>query len=86
MGVTVSFLFFWMDVVYKVAQDRAIARSAKIEDQIRNGAQYDGPRVGTSLAQRNSLTAQRHAAAKMRVWFPFLVLLILVLFAAFGHN
>lgn len=86
IGVAIILLFFWLDVVYKIAQNRAIRRSAEIEDQIRCGTTYDGPIIGKSLTQPNTASEQMNAARNVRVWFPFLALLVLVALVTFSHS
>lgn len=91
VGAFVALLFFWMDAVYKVAQDRAIKRAALVEQHLRQLNEkepqpYDGPRIGESLSPANTWKEQWYAASRIRLWFPYFALLMLVALVALRHN
>lgn len=80
-------LFFWLDTTYKVAEDRAIERSNQIEESIRTdpaATAYDGPKIGLSFIEPNTLSAQFHAANNVRLWGIHAVLLLAILATFFS--
>ncbi len=70
-------LFFWLEVVHRVAENRAMERCENIELFLRGGTPtYGGPLIGKSLARPNSLRDQLKAADNLRIYLPYLVLII----------
>ena len=70
-------LFFWLEVVHRVAENRAMERCEDVELFVRGGTPtYGGPLIGKSLAQPNSLRDQLEAADNLRIYLPYLVLII----------
>lgn len=83
VGCTLVFASFWMNVIYRVAQNRAIVRGIRVEHYLREGNAYDGPRIGASLAVRNSVGEQLRAAANIRMYAPYSILLAFLIAASF---
>jgi hypothetical protein len=81
VGFSITILFFWLDTIYKVAQDRAINRSRVVEKMIANG-EYEGPAIGVSLGKDNLVLDQLRSALNVRVWSPYAGLSLLVLVAS----
>jgi hypothetical protein len=79
LGTVVVLLFLWLDVVHKVAQDRAISRVKAIEKSIRTGTYYIGPCIAGTLTRPNTLYEQCLAARNVRVWAPYATLFLTVL-------
>jgi hypothetical protein len=46
ISIGITILFLWLDIVHRVAQDRAIMRADQVERYLREGTGYDGPRIG----------------------------------------
>jgi hypothetical protein len=81
-----TIMIFWlMETVYQHVEDRAIQRSKKLEEILREGRPYDGPLISESLSPR-SLKEQLMYVARTffapRVASPYLALIVLV--AAFA--
>ena len=75
LGGAIVFAFLWLDVVHRVAQDRAMARSREVEKVLRTEqAPCDGPLIGERLSAPNRLRDQLSAVANVRVYGPYLVL------------
>ena len=71
-------LFLWLDVLYRVAQDRAFRRAKKVEIILRGNLYYDGPRIRDSLSVPNSIEDQLQSLNNVRVFGPYFLLLIIV--------
>jgi hypothetical protein len=82
VGCTLVLASFWMNVIFRVAQDRAITRSHRVEQFLREGGEYDGPKIGLSLAARNSVAEQLQAANNIRMYSPYAILLVFIVIAS----
>lgn len=67
------FAMGWMSAVFRVAQDRAIGRAAKVEWFLGNpdNRPYCGPKIGESLEQWNGFCAQARSFWNVRIFAPF---------------
>ena len=63
-----------LDVLHKVAQDRAIKRYQCIEEGLRTVCTYDGPCLGDRLAEKVTPSALWKASKNARVFGPYLAL------------
>lgn len=76
----VLFLFLWLDVLYRVAQDRAYTRSNIVESFLRGEEEkYEGPKIGSSLSMPNNRVDQLKSLNNIRVYSPYIPLLVLVI-------
>lgn len=57
VALMITLVFFWLDTVHKVTENRAIDRSNAIESCLRGEGSYDGPQIGRSL---DKATGQGH--------------------------
>src|SRR5690349_24750348 len=58
VSIGLSLLFFWLETVHRVAENRAIKRSNEVEAALRAEIDYDGPRIGRSMSRANNLNEQ----------------------------
>jgi len=72
-------LFLWLDVLYRVAQDRALTRAEIVEKNLRGVEEYAGPLIRNSLSVKNTIKDQRTSLNNIRVYGPYLLLFIIVL-------
>lgn len=72
-------LFLWLDVLYRVAQDRALTRAAVVEENLRGSEVYEGPLIRNSLSVKNTIKDQRKSLNNIRVYGPYLLLFVIVL-------
>lgn len=79
ISIGITILFLWLDVVHRVAQNRAIQRSNEVERILREEADYDGPKIGATLAVANTLREQIRALNNIRLYIPYIVLIIIVI-------
>jgi hypothetical protein len=80
-------LFLWMDVIHRVAEDRAIKRSSEIEVILRDRSkQYDGPKISISVSIPNKFSEQRKALLNVRVYSPYAVIMALIIIVAVVHT
>jgi hypothetical protein len=84
-----TIVVFWlMETVYQHVEDRAIERTRKLEEILRDGLPYDGPLISESLAPRSFHEQQQYAARMFfapRVASPYLALVAIVIaFAIVG--
>lgn len=77
-SVGIVLLFFWTDVIHRIAQDRAQKRALNIERFLRGETEYDGPKVSISLSRDNTIKDMLRSAKNVRVYFPYLVLLFIL--------
>lgn len=84
-SVIIIGLFLWLDVIHRVSVDRAIERSATIEQYLRDGDDYDGPKIGLSMSVSNGLSYQLNAVKNIRVYAPYLALTGAVLVVYLFH-
>lgn len=75
----ISLLFLWVDVVYRVAEDRAIDRSDEIEKLMRDESEYDGPKIVMTLRKPNTLSDQYKSLKNVRIYLPYLILTMIVI-------
>jgi hypothetical protein len=79
-GATIV-IFWLMETVYQHVEDRAIQRSKRLEEILREGRPYDGPLISESLSPR-SLKEQLMYVTRTffapRVASPYLALIVLV--------
>lgn len=83
VAVVVTLVFFWLDTIHKVTENRAIDRSNAIESYLRGEGGYNGPQLGLSLSKPNTLAQQIRVAKLVRVWGPHVGLLATILGAYF---
>lgn len=73
--------FLWLDAIYRVAMDRAIQRTAKIEKQIRKNNFGEYPKINIALGRPNRIRDQINAINNIRVIAPYLIIVIIDLLA-----
>jgi hypothetical protein len=77
-----TIVIFWlMETVYQHVEDRAIRRSKRLEEILREGGPYDGPLISESLSPRSlkeQLTYVARTFFAPRVASPYLALVVLV--------
>ncbi len=78
LSIVVLLVTCWIDVIYRVAQDRALERANIVEEQLRTQRKYDGPKIRVKLSRPNSIEAQLSALNNIRVYGPYLLLLFIV--------
>jgi hypothetical protein len=87
ISIGITILFLWLDIIHRVAHDRAIERAAQVEQYLRGEeAAYDGPKIGQSLSRPNTLAAQLRALNNVRLYFPYIILLAIEIFITVGHS
>lgn len=79
VGSALIIAFFWNNIIFRVAQSRAIARSNKVEECLRQGGDYDGPKIGDSIGGDNDIGEQVRAMNNVRIYAPYVILLIFVI-------
>ena len=85
IATVIMLMFLWLDVLYRVAQDWALRRAKLVEESLRGLIKYDGPKVRESLSAPNSVADQVLSLNNVRVYGPYLLLLvILVVVAAYS--
>ena len=72
-------IFLWIDVIHRVAMDRAIKRQADVEECVRNNNNYDGPKIDMTLSKPNSFKDQMKALNNVRMYFIYLILVISII-------
>lgn len=72
-------LFLWLDVLYRVAQDRAFARAKDVEKYLRGTGDYSGPLIRNSLSVPNSVKDQCESLNNIRVYGPYVLLFLIIL-------
>lgn len=72
-------IFFWLDSVHRVSEDRLIERSHQIEASLRGESAYDGPGIGRALQRTNTVRDQLGASRNIRVWGPYVALAAVIL-------
>jgi len=82
----ILFLFLWLDVLYRVAQDRAYNRSKIVEENLRGIGKYSGPLIRDSLSVPNSIEDQLLSLNNIRVYGPYVFLFIIVMLLAFANS
>lgn len=79
LSLLLSVLFLWLDVVFKVAQNRALKRCADVENYLRVGAgNFDGPLISVTLSKANTCSEQLAALNNVRVYGVYVLLAISV--------
>lgn len=80
VALTTIVIFWLMETVYQHVEDRAIQRSRRLEEILRQGQPYDGPLVSETLSPR-SLGGQLKYIARTffapRVASPYLALMVI---------
>lgn len=83
----VTVVIFWlMETVYQHVEDRAIQRSLRLEELLREGLPYDGPLISESLSPRSLEDQLRYVAHTIfapRVASPYLALVAVVIAFSF---
>lgn len=82
-----TIVVFWlMETVYQHVEDRAIQRSKRLEEILRDGLPYDGPLISESLSPRSLEEQLQYVARNFfapRVASPYLALVLIVISLAF---
>lgn len=78
-----TIMIFWlMETVYQHVEDRAIQRSRKLEEILREGRPYDGPLISESLLPRSLGEQLRYVSRTFfspRVASPYIALVAIVI-------
>lgn len=82
IAMVIMLTFLWLDVLYRVAQDRALKRAKLVEESLRGLVKYDGPKVRESLSVPNSVADQMLSLNNVRVYGPYLLLLVILFVVA----
>ena len=83
VSVVLILLFYWTELVYRVAEKRAMIRSDEVEKYLREGTEYDGPKIGLSLGKSNRFSDQlKEIPTNIRISGPYVVISILILLIA----
>jgi hypothetical protein len=85
VSIGLSLLFFWLETVHRVAENRAIKRSNEVEAALRVETDYDGPRIGLSMSRANNLNEQLAAMNNIRMYLPYIVMTALSVLIAFAR-
>ena len=51
IGIILIIIFVWMDLIHRMPKRNAIKRDREIEEILREGRQYDGPKMSMTLAK-----------------------------------
>lgn len=79
--ITVSFL--WLEVVHRVAEQRAMNRSGIVEKQLRLGNAYDGPKINDSLSKNNNPNEQWKALNNIRIYGIYVIYYLIIVILSF---
>ena len=79
MNSVLIVLFLWLELIYRVAEKRAIIRSSYVESALRGEKKYDGPLIGKSLSKSNSIKTQIKELNNIRIYFTYLILFLLTI-------
>lgn len=79
VSLMILLLFLWLDVLYRVAQDRALRRAKVVEKVLQNKCAYSGPCIRESLSVKNSLAEQLRSLNNIRVYSPYLLLAVTIM-------
>ncbi|WP_192348630.1 hypothetical protein [Algoriphagus sp. Y33] len=75
--------FIWVGAIYRVAMNRAIERSTKIEKEIRNNRLKKYPQLNITLGRRNRLKDQLNSLKNIRTTAPYIIIFIIDILAIF---
>jgi len=79
ISIMVVFMFLWLDVLYRVAQDRALKRAKVVEECLCDLKEYKGPCIRQNLSLPNSVTEQLQSLNNIRVYSPYLLLVMITI-------
>ncbi len=82
LASVIVLMFLWLDVLYRVAQDRALDRAKVVEKSLQGLIEYDGPKIRDKLSVQNSLADQVHALKNVRIYGPYLLLSAIIILVA----
>lgn len=80
LGTGLTIIFAFLEVVYGITENRAIDRSLAVENQIRDGENYDGPKIGLSLRPKKFLSLREFKYKIVTVVYFTLWLFIFLLY------
>lgn len=72
-----TFSFWLLEGVYRVAEDRAIKRSATLEGEIKNPERFNSPNIATSLGIENTFSDILRTLWKKRIYGLYLLGIVL---------
>lgn len=75
--------FIWLEAIYRVAMNRAIQRTAKIEKEICENDLKDYPKINAALGKPNKIKDQLKALNNVRIVAPYLIIFIIDTLALF---
>jgi hypothetical protein len=82
IGAFITLVFFWIEIVHRVVQKRAINRKMIVEKALRGDISYDGPKVADVLLEaeslRTNMTAGIHELKNAVVIAPAIFLIIII--------
>ena len=78
LSVVILLVTCWLDVIYRVAQNRALDRAGVVEKHLRGEGDYDGPKITESLSKPSTMAAQLTALTNVRVYGPYVFLFIAI--------
>jgi len=75
-------VFMCVDLTHRIPKRRAIEKTREIERFLRDGGQYDGPRIVDSLGDRRSVAEHYWEVWRMMKHGPYIPLFIAILLVA----
>jgi uncharacterized membrane protein len=82
VALTTIVVFWLMETVYQHVEDRAIQRSRRLEELLRDSRPYDGPLISESLSPRSLKEQTQYVSRNFlapRVASPYLALVLIVI-------
>ncbi|HBY02154.1 MAG TPA: hypothetical protein DEG92_06430 [Rikenellaceae bacterium] len=79
LSIFLILMFYWTELLHRVAEYRAMVRSTEVEEILRSGTSYDGPKIGKSLDKRNTIKDQiAQIPNNPRIYIPYITLLFII--------
>lgn len=83
LSIFLILMFYCTKLLHRVAEYRAMVRSTEIEEILRCGTYYDGPKIGKSLGKRNTIKDQiAQISINPRINIPYITLLFIIFLIA----
>ena len=71
ISISITIVFYIADIVQRVPVHRAIMRSRKVENSLRENKDFDSPLISDSLGEGNNIKDFFKTALRFRVWAPY---------------
>lgn len=75
--------FLWLEVIHRVAEQRAMDRGLLIEQALRKEVVYNGPSIGESFKDASTKGEQLKALNNIRLYATYLLLSLLAIIVSF---